>query len=313
VLICGPNLTTDRTVTIEELRPGEVLRFATATITPGGKGVNVARVSHAMGFPAVLVAMVPGRTGRAVVELLGDEGLDVVPVQTSGEVRAATIILEDGGRVTVLNEPGPAVADEDWDAYERAVEANLSDNGFLVSIGSLPPGAPPDACARLVRLARSHDVRTLVDATGDQLAAALEAGPDLVTPNLAEAEGMLLGTETMPVEDGSSDVRPRALKAAAELVARGARTAAVSAGAAGIAVASGSERRWVDAARVKVRNPIGAGDSLVAGMVGSLEQGDDLDRAVRFGVAAAAASVETIVAGSIDPERVRAIVAELGG
>jgi 1-phosphofructokinase family hexose kinase len=313
VLICGPNLTTDRTVTIEELRPGEVLRFATATITPGGKGVNVARVSHAMGFPAVLVAMVPGRTGRAVVELLGDEGLDVVPVQTSGEVRAATIILEDGGRVTVLNEPGPAVADEDWDAYERAVEANLSGNGFLVSIGSLPPGAPPDACARLVRLARSHDVRTLVDATGDQLAAALEAGPDLVTPNLAEAEGMLLGTETMPVEDGSSDVRPRALKAASDLVARGAGTAVVTAGAAGIAVVSGAERRWVDAARVKVRNPIGAGDSLVAGMVGSLERGDDLDRAVRFGVAAAAASVETIVAGSIDPERVRAIVAELGG
>ncbi|MGH2591100.1 MAG: PfkB family carbohydrate kinase, partial [Actinomycetota bacterium] len=157
MLICGPNLTTDRTVTIDELRPGEVLRFATATITPGGKGVNVARVSHAMGFPAVLVAMVPGRTGRAVVELLGDEGLDVVPVRTSGEVRAATIILEDGGRVTVLNEPGPAVADEDWDAYERAVEANLSGNGFLVSIGSLPPGARPDACARLVRLARSHD------------------------------------------------------------------------------------------------------------------------------------------------------------
>jgi 1-phosphofructokinase family hexose kinase len=313
VLICGPNLTTDRTVTIDELRPGEVLRFATATIMPGGKGVNVARVSRAMGFPAVLVAMVPGRTGRAVVELLGDEGLDVVPVPTSGEVRAATIVLEDGGRVTVLNEPGPAVADEDWDAYERAVEANLSGNGFLVSIGSLPPGAPPDACARLVRLARAHDVRTLVDATGDQLAAALEAGPDLATPNLAEAEGMLLGTGTMPVDDGSSDVRPRALKAASDLVARGAETAVVTAGAAGIAVATGSERRWVDVVRVKVRNPIGAGDSLVAGLVGTLEQGDDLDRAVRIGVAAAAASVETNLAGSIDPDRVRDIVAELGG
>lgn len=313
MLICGPNLTTDRTVTIDELRPGEVLRFATATITPGGKGVNVARVSYAMGFPAVLVAMVPGRTGRAVVELLGDEGLDVVPVQTSGEVRAATIILEDSGRVTVLNEPGPAVADEDWDAYERAVQANLSGNGFLVCIGSLPPGAPPDACARLVRLARSHDVRTLVDATGDQLAAALEAGPDLVTPNLAEAEGMLLGTETLPVEDGSPDVRPRALKSASELVNRGAGTAVVTAGAAGIAVATGSDPWWVDATRVEVRNPIGAGDSLVAGLVGTLEQGDDLDRAVRIGVAAAAASVETNVAGSIDLERVRTIVAELGG
>jgi 1-phosphofructokinase family hexose kinase len=313
MLIAGPNLTTDRTATIDELRPGEVLRFATATITPGGKGVNVARVSHAMGFPAVLVAMVPGRTGRAVVDLLGDEGLGVVPVQTSGEVRAATIILERSGRVTVLNEPGPAVADEDWNAYERAVEANLSGNGFLVCIGSLPPGAPPDACARLVRLARSKDVRALVDATGDQLAAALEAGPDLATPNLAEAEGVLLGTETMPVEDGSPDVRPRALKAASELVARGAGTVVVTAGSAGIAMATGSERWWLDAPRVEVRNPIGAGDSLVAGLVGTLELGEDMDRAVRIGVAAAAASVETTVAGLIDPERVQAIVAELGG
>jgi 1-phosphofructokinase family hexose kinase len=313
MLIAGPNLTTDRTVTIDELRPGEVLRFATATITPGGKGVNVARVSRAMGFPAVLMAMVPGRTGRAVVELLGDEGLDVVPVQTSGEVRAATIVLEKSGRVTVLNEPGSAVADEDWEAYERAVEANLYGNGFLVCIGSMPPGAPSDACARLVRLARSRDVRALVDATGHQLAAALEAGPDLATPNLAEAEGVLLGTETLPVEDGSPEVRPRALEAASELLVRGAGTAMVTAGSAGIAVATGSERRWVDAARVVVRNPIGAGDSLVAGLVGTLERGEDLDRAVLIGVAAAAASVETDVAGVVDPERVQAIVAELGG
>jgi 1-phosphofructokinase family hexose kinase len=313
MLIAGPNLTTDRTVTIDELRPGEVLRFATATITPGGKGVNVARVSLAMGFPAVLVAMVPGRTGRAVVELLGDEGLDVVPVQTSGEVRAASIVLERSGRVTVLNEPGPAVADEDWEAYERAVEANLSGNGFLVCIGSLPPGAPSDACARLVRLARSRDVRALVDATGHQLAAALDAGHDLATPNLAEAEGVLLGTETLPVEDGSPEVRPRALEAASELVVRGARTAVVTAGSAGIAVATGSERRWVDAARVVIRNPIGAGDSLVAGLVGTLECGEDLDRAVLSGVAVGAASVETDVAGVVDPERVQAIVAELGG
>jgi 6-phosphofructokinase 2 len=69
----------------------------------------------------------------------------------------------------------------------------------------------------------------------------------------------------------------------------------------------------VDAARVVVRNPIGAGDSLVAGLVGTLERGEDLDRAVLIGVAAAAASVETDVAGVVDPERVQAIVAELGG
>lgn len=313
MLIAGPNLTTDRTLTIDELRPGEVLRFSTATVTPGGKGVNVARVARAMGFPATLVALAPGRTGRAVVELLGDEGLDVVPVETGGEVRAASVILEESGRVTVLNEPGPTVTERSWEAYERAVEANLSGHGFLVCIGSLPPGSPPDACARLVRAARARDVRALVDATGRQLAAALEAGPDLATPNLAEAEGILLGTETQPVDDGSPEVRARALDAASELVARGAGTAVVTAGAAGMAMATGSERRWVEAPKVEVRNPIGAGDSLVAGVVGTLERGGDLDQAVLNGVAVAAASVETEVAGVVDPERVRALAAELDG
>lgn len=311
MLIAGPNLTTDRTLTIDELRPGEVLRFSTAIVTPGGKGVNVARVARALGFPATLVAVAPGRTGRAVVELLGDEGLDVVPVESGGEVRAASVILEESGRVTVLNEPGPALAERDWEAYERAVATNLSGNGFLVCIGSLPPSSPSDACARLVRVARARDVRALVDAMGAQLAAALEARPDLATPNLAEAEGVLLGTESQPVDDGSLEVRPRALDAASELVARGAGTAVVTAGAAGVAVATASVRRWVEAPKVEVRNPIGAGDSLVAGLVGTLERGGDLDRAVLIGVAAAAASVETEVAGVVDPERVRALAAKL--
>jgi 1-phosphofructokinase family hexose kinase len=311
MLIAGPNLTTDRTLRIDELRPGEVLRFSMATVTPGGKGVNVARVARVLGFPAVLVALAPGRTGTAVVGLLGDEGLDVVPVETGGEVRAASVILEDGGRVTVLNEPGPAVTERGWEAYERAVEINMSGHGFLVCIGSLPPGSPPDAYARLIRRARSRGVRALVDAADGQMAAALEARPHLATPNLSEAEGVLLGTEAHPVENGSSEVRTRALDAASQLLVRGAGTGVVTAGGAGLAVATGSGRWWVGSPSVPVRNPIGAGDSLVAGLVGALEQGRDLDEALRTGMAAAAASVETDVAGIVDPNRVEALAAEL--
>jgi 1-phosphofructokinase len=311
MLIAGPNLTTDRTLTIDELRPGEVHRFSAATVTPGGKGVNVARVARSLGYPAELVALCPGRTGRAVVELLGDEGLEVLSVPTGGEVRAASVILEASGRVTVLNEPGPAVTDREWEAYEGAVDTNLSGHGFLVCIGSLPPGSAPDAFARLVRAARGREVLALVDAMGVQLAAALEARPHLATPNLSEAEGTLLGTEAHPVESGSSEVRPRALDAASQLVVRGAGTAVVTAGGAGLAVASGSDRWWVGSPSVPVRNPIGAGDSLVAALVGALEQGRDLDEALRTGMAAAAASVETEVAGVVDPNRVQTLAAEL--
>jgi 1-phosphofructokinase family hexose kinase len=310
VLIAGPNLTLDRLVRIDELRPGEVQRFSEATVAPGGKGVNVARVARAMGFPAVLVALAPGRTGRAVVELLGEEGLRVETVPTGGEARAASIVLERGGRITVLNEPGPAITPRDWEAYEVAVTEGLADHGYLVCIGSTPPGGPPDTYGRLVRLARARGVRTLVDAAGHSLAAALEAAPHLVTPSLAEAEGVLHGTTVQPASERSPGERDRALRAAAALLERGAGSALVTVGA-GVAVVGGSERRWVGAPNVEVRNPIGAGDSLVAGLVGSLERGEDLRAALRVGVAAASASVETDLPGSVDPERVRRLAHEV--
>ena len=94
MLIAGPNLTIDRTLTIEELRPGEVLRFDGVAVTPGGKGVNVARVARAMGAPALLVGFTPGRTGAAAAELLADEGLRIEPVPTAGELRSTAVILE---------------------------------------------------------------------------------------------------------------------------------------------------------------------------------------------------------------------------
>jgi 1-phosphofructokinase family hexose kinase len=312
MLVASPNLTTDRIVTIDELRPGDVLRFDSARITPGGKGVNVLRAARTMGFPARLVAFTPGRTGRAVADLLADEALDLVAVPARGEVRAATIVLERGGRVTVLNEPGPRVSPAEWDGYERAVGGHLDDHAFLVCIGSVPPGTPPDGYARLVRMGRARGARTLVDAAGSLLESALDAAPDVVTPNLVEAEAVLLGSRTQPVEDGGPEIRERALESAAALVGRGPAAAVVTAGRAGAALATTSDRRWWDAPPVRARNPIGAGDALVAGLVGSLDDGRPLDQAVLVGLAAAGASVETDVPGVVERGRVRSLLDGLG-
>lgn len=107
MLIAGPNLTIDRTLRIGELRPGEVLRFEDVAVTPGGKGVNVARVAQALGAPAVLVGFTPGHTGEACARMLADEGLALRAVRATGELRSTAVVLEHGGRVTVFNEPGP--------------------------------------------------------------------------------------------------------------------------------------------------------------------------------------------------------------
>ncbi|HEX7297848.1 MAG TPA: PfkB family carbohydrate kinase, partial [Solirubrobacteraceae bacterium] len=190
--------------------------------------------------------------------------------------------------------------------------------GVLACSGSLPPGAPPDAYARLVVVARESGAVSVVDVGGAQLDAALAVRADVVTPNLAEAEGLLQARPDETVAAGDPAlVRARAEEAARALVARGARHAVVTAAEAGAAVASAAGEgtvaaRWLPAPAVAaVRNPIGAGDAFVGGLGLALERREPFDSAVAAGMATGAASVETDTAGLVVPARVAGL-RELG-
>ena len=161
-------------------------------------------------------------------------------VEVGGELRSTAVVLERSGRVTVLNEPGPALAPGEWELYEGVVADALRGERVLACSGSLPPGAPADAYARLVGLAHAAGAVAIVDVGGEQLAAAVAAGADVVTPNLAEAEGLLHGRADETVDAGDVGVvRERAVAAARALVERGAARAVVTAAEAGAAVADG--------------------------------------------------------------------------
>jgi 1-phosphofructokinase family hexose kinase len=308
MLIAGPNLTIDRTSTLPELRPGDVLRLADVVVTPGGKGLNVARAALALDVPARLLAFVPGHTGEAAAAWIVEEGVELHAVPSPGEIRSTAVILEPGGRATVLNEPGPTLGAGDWAAYERAVDADLPMHGVLVCSGSLPPGAPADAYARLTLRARAAGRPAVVDANPAALRAALAAGPAAVTPNLAEAEGLLFGRADEAVE-ATPDARPRALAAAAALVEAGAEAAVVTAAAAGAAVVSAAGAAFIVAPPANVKNPIGAGDVLTSALAAALERGAPVAEAAREGVAAAAAAVEAAKAGDLDAARMRELLA----
>ncbi|MGH2819230.1 MAG: 1-phosphofructokinase family hexose kinase [Actinomycetota bacterium] len=311
MLVAGPNLAIDRTLYLDALRPGEVLRFTRADVTAGGKGVNVCRAARSLGASAALVGFIAGRTGEALAALAADEGIDLEAIPIAGEVRSAAIIIESDGRTTVLNEPGPPIDEGDWGRYQRAVEQRLDRHRMLVCIGSAPPGAPPDAYGRLVRIAHDGSISSLVDAAGLLLAGALDQEPDFVAPNVHEAEAVLgLGTGRALV-DSDDTVKERAIEAARRLVERGAGTALVTADRAGLALASRREARWVNAPEVAVANPIGAGDAFAAGFSLAIEEGATMSGAVAQGMAAAAASVEQELAGALDPERSRALKARI--
>jgi len=304
VLVVGPNLTIDRTLSTDELRPGGATAISKVIVTAGGKGVNVARAATFLGLRATVTGLLAGHMGRAAADLLRDEGIELVGVSVPGELRFALIILEDGGRATVINEPGPVLAAEDWLQYEAASVDAFEDHAVVVCSGSLPPGAPADGYARIVQAARDRGRVVIVDAAGRPLVEALEHGPDAVCPNLAEAEGVLLGggDETVSAPD---DARDRSIAAAEALVGRGARAAIVTAASAGVAIADRENRsgRWIPAPAVTVSNPMGAGDAFAAGLASGFARGSAVDQAARFAVGVASASVEHDRAGWLDADR----------
>jgi 1-phosphofructokinase len=307
LLILGVNLGVDRTLRLEQLLPGYVQRPRSAEATAGGKAVNICRASRAYGVRPRLVANLPGRIGELVGDMLAAEGHDVRRVATAGEARSQIIIIEDDSRITVLNEPGPVLSQADLASLLGALLEELPGHRVVAASGSLPPGAPDDVYGRVVELARAAGALSVVDAARAALRACLPFEPDVVTPNLAEASAALLGRSDEAVEADGVNPRVAALDAARGLRAAGARSALVTVGRHGVAGAAADGCFWVAAPSVRGVNPVGAGDSFVAGLAVALERGDGLREATIAAVATGSASVAHPLAGGVDP----LLVAEL--
>jgi 1-phosphofructokinase len=316
VIVVNPNLCFDRTLWVEAFEAGTVSRPHRVEITAGGKGVNVARTVTDLGGTCTLLGFVADHGGEELLRLLAEEHIDVESVAVDGSVRSATIVIEASQRATVLNEPGP-VLDATHLESMLAVLADALDGAdqeaghdLVVCSGSLPPGLPVDAYAQITRLAHEHGAECAVDGARTALAEALAAGPDLVCPNLDEAEGLTTGIvlESSHEVHELDEVRDRALSAAHGLRAAGAVRAVVTASSHGAAYADEAGDQWISAPRVQVANPIGAGDSFVGGVAAARATGTPWHEAVRRGVAVASAAVEQPRAGRVDLSRVEQLV-----
>lgn len=305
MLIVCPNLAVDHTITLGALHPGAVTRATSGRSLAGGKGANVARATQAIGGSAGVIGFLPEIGREHLSTLFAAEGFDLSGVPVDGVVRTCTAILESDGRTTLINEPGAEVNAADWSALLRLVPEGTE---FVIGSGSLPPGSAPDDYARLVMLVRSWGGFCAVDVGGRALALAARTGADLVCPNLFEATSLTSGATAEDVDEHGDDIPERALQAARDLRALGAGTAAVTAGAAGVGLVFEDGEAWLPTVPVKAVNPIGAGDSFLAGVVHARQNGESWPAAVRFGMAVAGSSVENPGAAHVDPVRVGELV-----
>ncbi|GAB2827384.1 1-phosphofructokinase family hexose kinase [Actinocorallia aurea] len=272
ILTVTLNAALDVTYPVDHLVPGAVHRVGPPERRAGGKGVNVARVLAALGEEVLATGFAGGPTGAA---FLADLPVPSAFVPIEGETRRTVTVLDDAG-ATLLNEPGPHVAEDEWQAFLarfRTLRAEV-----VVLSGSLPPGVPADAYASLTETARAP---VILDADGPALLHGLAAGPALVKPNADE----LRATGRTP----------------AELRGLGARAVAVSDGPRGLALhlADGGWR----AAPPEIRgNPTGAGDAAVAAFARGLRRGTPWPALVADAVALSAAAVAAPCAGDFDPD-----------
>jgi 1-phosphofructokinase/tagatose 6-phosphate kinase len=307
ILTVTLNAAIDRTLAVPNFHVGRRHRAVEQTAVAGGKGVNVARALKALGRPVLATGTAGGGTGGRIIELLDEEGItnDFLRIQEESRMSTAVIDPTDGV-TTEINERGPALSNAERDRVVERILYLAQGAQIVVLCGSLPRGVPVELYGQLVEDLKRLGVTTVLDTEGEPLRVGTRSGPDLVTPNLTEAEE-LVGHEFADDEDRLNGVR--------EIVALGARDAVITYEAGCVALLGGDSAERV-AYRVSVEpreplSPIGAGDAFLAGYVAGLYEGKGTEDCLRFATACGAESVRHVGAGVIDPREVERLLPEV--
>jgi 6-phosphofructokinase 2 len=287
----------DKGFTIDRLAPDHKLRCPNPVVEAGGGGINVARCLHRLGGDVEAVFLSGGTNGRLLESLLTAEGIDFIPLAISGETRESIMINETstGNQYRIVTE-GPLLDEMMASALPDILVSGRQPSDMVVISGSLPNGLLPDFPAMLSEKISALGGRCIIDAGGQVLKTAIEKGVYLVKPNLQELAA-LTGVESLELDEVDD--------AARQLINEGrCQFVVVSLGPAGALWVSLDGEGLVPAPTVKRLSTVGAGDSMVAGIVHALDKGWDIQEAVRWGVACGSATTMQPGTRLFDPEDV---------
>lgn len=275
----------DLTTAVATVEPTRKLRCSLPRYDPGGGGINVARVVRNLGGEALAVYPAGGPFGDMLERILADLQLPQRAVPISADTRESFTVDETAtGQQYRFVLPGPALTAQEQQACLEAIALAAPRPDWLVLSGSFPPGMQKDFLARFAALARQLGACLALDSSGEALrdAAAL-GGIDLLKPSLSEL-AVLVGR---PLEDAAA--QEAALQT---LIEQGmARMIVLSLGDEGAVLAHAGGIERFAALQVPVSSAVGAGDSMVGALVLALARGWPAREAVRFAIAAAAATV----------------------
>ncbi|MGI8559211.1 MAG: 1-phosphofructokinase family hexose kinase [Solirubrobacteraceae bacterium] len=300
------NAAIDKSLSVPNFRIGRRHRTVERRTLAGGKGVNIARTLKTLGQPVIATGFQGGPTGTQIVEQLTGEAILNDFVRIGEESRTNTAVLDPtSGEQTEINEQGPAITASEVDAFRDKLLYLARGAAIVVFAGSLPRNVDEEFYATLIRELRRLGAVVIVDTDGDPLRHAVRAEPDVVSPNVLEAEE-LVGHEFEGDEDR--------IAAVSQIAALGAREAIMTSddGCFATLLVDGVPRLL--RAHIERREAIatvGSGDAFLAGYVSSRYSGAAPEECLRFGVACGAESTRRLGAGLIDPREVQRMLGEV--
>lgn len=300
------NTAIDKTLEVPNFRIGRRHRSVDQTTMPGGKGVNVARAIKRLGRPVIATGFAGGATGTRIVEALTGESVLTDFIRIGEESRTNTAVLDPTtGQQTEINERGPKVTEREMELFRDKLLYLAQGADICVFAGSLPRAVDTDVYGSLIKELRKLGVTTVVDTDGEPLRHAVRAEPDVVSPNVIEAEE-LVGHEFNDDEDR--------MLAVAEIVEQGPREAIMTVPDgvfAKVLTDNGPQLYRVRVEQQEARAAVGSGDAFLAGYVACRYTGGTPEECLRFGVACGAESTQHFGAGVIDPHSVERLLGEV--
>ena len=272
----------DKSTSVPELIPEKKLKCTYPKLEPGGGGINVARAIKKLGGEATAIFPSGGYTGFFFNHLLEKENIPVIIIESKNETRENIVVLEEKTNLQYrFGMPGTELSESEWQQCLKIVE-EMKGVEFIIASGSLPPGVPLDIYARLAVIAKQKNTKLIVDTSGEALKHAANEGVYLLKPNLGELSSLMgIGMiETDMIESVAKQVID---KGHCEVVV-------VSLAEAGAMLVTKNETHRAIPPIVKRKSVVGAGDSMVAGIVLALSRNKTLKEALQYGVACGTAA-----------------------
>jgi 1-phosphofructokinase family hexose kinase len=282
----------DREMTVPEIGLNRVLRAALVRTDYGGKGFNVSRALLALGVDSIALAFIGGAIGDQMIHELSQMGIHTDFVRVQGETRVNLSVVDaEHTHYLKVNEAGPNVTDADAASLLDKIDKLARKGDWWILAGSSPPGIQPFFIREIIHHIQGAGAFAILDMEGAYLREGCNAHAFLVKPNATEA-GELIGDQINTIQD--------ALYSVEKIHKIGAQRVAISLGKAGAVYFDGSGTWWAEPPAIEERNPNGAGDAMLAGMVWALQNELSGSDVLRWGTAcgSAAASLDGTAVGS---------------